>query len=321
MISDLALQDLRDYVPPLTNQPDFDDFWARSIAEAETFDLDATFTPIETGLTTIDSYDVSFRGYGGQVIRGWLNVPRNAEGPLACVVEFLGYGGGRGNAQDWLLFSAAGYAHFIMDARGQGGGWRNGDTPDEAPVGGTHHPGYMTLGVENPDTYYYRRVYVDAVRAIEAAASSPLVDSDRIAVAGTSQGGGITIAAAGLSPRVKAALPGVPFLCHIERALQLTETLPYFEVTRYLRASPRAVTQVLTTLSYFDAMNLAARATAPSLWSVALMDQVCPPSTVYAAFNHYGGPKDIRVWRYNDHDGAASHQAVEHLPFLREVLG
>lgn len=320
MISDLAREELRAYRPERHEQDDFDEFWRWTLEEAAQFDLDARFTPQETALSTVETFDVSFRGYGGHEIRGWLNLPRHRTGPLPCVVEYIGYGGGRGNAQDWLLYSAAGYAHLIMDTRGQGGGWRNGDTIDPAPVGGTHHPGFVTLGVESPETYYYRRVYTDAVRALEAAKVAPDVDASRIVVAGTSQGGGIAIAAAALSDVPIASLPGVPFLCHMERAVQLTESLPYFEITRYLRASPRAVDDTMRVLSYFDGVNLAPRATIPTLFSVALMDQVCPPSTVYAAYNYWAGPKQIREWAFNDHDGAISHHAVEQLAFLRELF-
>lgn len=320
MIADLEDEALLRHRPALTARDDFDAFWAGSLAEAAAFDLAARFEPVETSLATIDSYDVSFRGFGGHRIRGWLNLPKHRKGSLPCVVEYLGYTGGRGYPHDWLVWSAAGYAHLVMDTRGQGGGFRNGDTPDPAPVGGAHHPGFLTMGVESPETHYYRRVFIDAVRAIEAAQEAPDVDPARVAVTGVSQGGGIAIAAAALSGKVRAAMPSVPFLCNIERAVRLTETVPYVEVIRLLRASPREVPDVFRVLSYFDAMNHAARAAVPSLFSVALMDQVCPPSTVVAAYNHWAGSKEIRVWPFNDHDGAASHQVMEQLAFLREVI-
>ncbi|MGN8552218.1 UNVERIFIED_CONTAM: acetylxylan esterase [Microbacterium sp. SLM126] len=316
MITDMPLRELTGYLPERAEPLDFDEFWAGTLAEARQHPLDANFERVPTRLRTIDTYDVSFRGFGGHVIKGWLNLPHGAEEPLPCVVEYLGYGGGRGNPQDWLLFASAGYAHFIMDSRGQGGGWRRGDTPDPGAVGGTHHPGFVTLGIEAPESHYYRRVYTDAVRAIEAAATAPAVDADRIVVAGTSQGGGIALAAAGLSPTPVAVMPSVPFLCHFSRAVRITDTLPYFEVARYLRANPLAAARSLEVLEYFDGVNLAARATADSLFSVALMDQTCPPSTVYAAYNHYAGEKDIRVWEFNDHDGAMAQHTVEQLEFL-----
>ncbi len=99
------------------------------------------------------------------------------------------------------LYAEAGYAHFSMDTRGQG--WSaTGDTPDPAvEAGETTVPGLMTKGILDPAAYFFRRVYTDAVRAIEAARSFELVDAGRVVVAGGSQGGGITIAAAGLASR------------------------------------------------------------------------------------------------------------------------
>jgi cephalosporin-C deacetylase len=55
---------------------------------------------------------------------------------------------------------------------------------------------------------------------------------------------------------------------------------------------------------------------ARTLFSVALMDEVCPPSTVFAAYNSYAGPKEIKVWPYNHHEGGANYQTLEKLKFL-----
>jgi len=78
---------------------------------------------------------------------------------------------------------------------------------------------------------------------------------------------------------------------------------------------------VFHTLSYFDGVNFAARATTHTLFSVALMDLICPPSTVFAAYNYHAGPKDIRIWRYNNHEGGGSYQAVEKVKFLAGLWG
>ena len=73
-------------------------------------------------------------------------------------------------------------------------------------------------------------------------------------------------------------------------------------------------------MSYFDGAVLARRASAPALFSVALMDQICPPSTVFAAYNAYAGRKDIRVYPFNDHEGGQFHQQREQLTWLRDLL-
>ncbi len=76
---------------------------------------------------------------------------------------------------------------------------------------------------------------------------------------------------------------------------------------------------VFYTLAYFDGVNFAARAKAKALFSVALMDEVCPPSTVFAAYNNYAGSKQIRVWPYNHHEGGGNYQIQEKLKFLRSI--
>lgn len=317
---DLPVTELERYLPDRTERPDFDAFWQSTLAAARSFPLNATFTAHPTPFETLEFFDVTYSGYGGHPIKGWFVVPKNRSGEkLPCVVEYIGYGGGRGIPAHWMHYASAGYAHLIMDTRGQGSSWRTGDTPD--PEGTSPHiPGFMTQGIDRPETYYYRRVYTDAVRAVEAARSHPEVDPDRIAVLGGSQGGGITIAVAGLDPTVGAVLPDVPFLCHFERAVTMVDSYPYQEITNYLKIHRNKIDQVFHTLSYFDGMNLAARAKAPALFSVGLMDTICPPSTVYAAFNHYGGEKTMQVWPFNHHEGGDLDQTMLRLDFLHQTL-
>jgi len=317
---DLPLDQLRAYRPEREEPSDLDAFWASTLAEARSATLNVEFEPVDYGLRTVDAWDVTFPGYGGQPIKGWFLLPRQRSGRLPCVVEYIGYSGGRGFPFDWLTWSSAGYAHLVMDTRGQGSSGRQGDTADFADLGtGPHVAGFMTQGILDPRAYYYRRVFTDAVRAVEAARTHPAVDPGRIAVSGGSQGGGITIAVAGLLPDVAVAMPDVPFLCHYRRAISLVDSAPYSEITAYLRSHRDCEAQVWRTLSYFDGVNLATRARARALFSVGLMDQTCPPSTVFAAYNHYGGPKEIRIWPYNLHDGGGSFQVLEKIRFLQSI--
>jgi cephalosporin-C deacetylase len=315
---DMPLAELQSYKPDRTEAADFDSFWQRSLNETRQFALAAQFEPVDYGLRTVQAFDVTFHGYAGQSVKGWFLLPRERREPLPCVVEYIGYGGGRGFPMDWLVWSSAGFAHLVMDTRGQGSNWRHGDTPDLPTVGTSpHYPGFMTQGVLDPETYYYRRVFLDAVRAIAAAQSHPAVDASRIAVTGGSQGGGISVAVAGLEPQVSVTMPDVPFLCHYRRAAELVDTMPYNEITRFCVAHRDKVDTVFRTLSYFDGVNFATRAQAQALFSVALMDDICPPSTVFAAYNHYAGPKQIKVWQFNNHEGGGSHQVLEKVKYLQ----
>src|SRR5574338_173811 len=317
---DLSHAELKTDCPPRQEPADFDEFWKSTLEEARSFPLNATFEKVDYSLVAQETFDATFHGFGGQPIKGWLILPRQRSGKLPCVVEYIGYGGGRSFAIDWLLWASAGYAHFVMDTRGQGSSWSMGDTPDLYAEGGNaHFPGSMTQGILDPKHYYYRRLFTDAVRAIEAARAHPEIDAARIAVTGGSQGGGITIAAAGLDPYVAAAMPDVPFPCHYRRATEIVDTYPYKEIAEYCHVHRDKVETVFHTLSYFDGVNFSARAQAKALFSVGLMDQVCPPSTVYAAYNHWAGEKEIKLYPYNGHEGGDRYQTVEKLRFLKGI--
>ncbi|MGA4838397.1 acetylxylan esterase [Streptomyces sp. G45] len=303
---DLPLPELQRYRPASPPPEDFDAFWEKTLTAAREHDLDARFEPVDAPLASVEVFDVTYAGFGGHPVKGWLLLPAGTSEPVPAVVEYIGYGGGRGLPHQRLLWSAAGFAHFIMDTRGQGSGGSVGDTPD--PVGaGPAYAGFMTRGIEDPHDYFYRRVFTDAVRAVEAVRAHPLVDAARVAALGDSQGGGIALAVGGLVPDLAAISPNVPFLCDFPRAVTLSPRPPYQEVALYLRAHRGAEERVLRTLSYFDGVHFAARGRAPALFSAALEDETCPPSTVFAAHNSYAGAeRSMEVYRFNDHEGGGA---------------
>jgi cephalosporin-C deacetylase len=179
----------------------------------------------------------------------------------------------------------------------------------------------MTRGIQSKESYYYRRLFADAAMAVDAASAFPAVDPGRIAVAGGSQGGGTALAAAGLlGDRLKAAMIDVPFLCHFERALHITDSYPYQEIVIYLKCHRDQIERTMQVLAYFDGISFASRARCPALFSVGLMDGTCPPSTVYAAYNRYAGPKDIKVWEFNNHEGGQAFQDVHKMEALAKAF-
>lgn len=320
---DLPAQELAGYCSPVTPPGDFDAFWAKTLAETREYSLDASFVPHDAGLTAFDVFDVSYAGFGGHKVRGWYIKPRSVVGVVgdgSAVVKYIGYNGGRAFPHEHLLWPATGRPVLVMDTRGQGSGWARGDTAD--PVGSDPaQAGFMTRGIASPQSYFYRRVFSDAVRAVEAIRTRSEVDPARIAVAGGSQGGGISLAVAGLVPTVKACMPDVPFLSDFPRAIGLAPRDPYGEIARYLSVHRDKVETALQTLRYFDTVNFGPRAKAHALFSVALMDTICPPSTVYAAFNAYAGAsRKILSYTYNDHEGGGPFQERAQVEWLKGVL-
>lgn len=114
-------------------------------------------------------------------------------------------------------------------------------------------------------------------------------------------------------------MPDLPFLAHFRRAVSITDSSPYGELIAYLSVHPDRVDRVFETLSYIDVVNHARRLQVPTLFSVGLVDDITPASTVFAAFNHYGGPKQIEVYAFNSHEGGRTDQLTAKLAFLRDL--
>lgn len=316
---DMPLAELRSYRPQVAEPDDFDEFWHATLAEARSLGGDVTLTPLATPLPNVEIFDMTFPGYNGEPIKAWYSRPAGSDAALPVVVQFHGYGGGRGLPFEHTFWPSAGYAHVMMDNRGQGSSWGNGgDTPDPGPSGPSL-PGFMTRGVESPETYYYRRLLTDAVRCIDAARTLPGVDPAQTFVIGGSQGGAMVLAVAALADGLAGVAPDVPFLCHLERAISITDADPFGEVRRYLSIHRDNAAQTFRTLSYFDGVNFAKRASAPAIFSVGLFDEICPPSTVFAAYNWYQGDKDIAVYDFNGHEGGSGHQGLKQWEFVRNL--
>ncbi|MEV5340632.1 acetylxylan esterase [Streptomyces sp. NPDC052676] len=323
---DMPLDQLENHRPAPDEPADFDVFWQATLKEAEPAEPVLSASPVVTGLRLVDTWDVTFPGFAGDPVRAWYTRPAGTPGPLPAVVEYAGYGRGRGLPHERLTWPAAGYAHLLMDNRGQGDRYGSGGaTPDPhatAPGG----PGPAVRGLLDPHDYHYRRLITDAVRAVAALRALPGVDPARVAAVGNSQGGGLALAVAGLVPDLAAVLVTAPLLCGIRRALDLTDDGPYGEISAYLAVHRGAETAALRTLSYVEGVSFARRATAPAHFGVGLRDTVCPPSGAYAAYHRYGELTDpdprreLHAYPFNGHEGGEAAHVRRQLDWLGGLL-
>jgi cephalosporin-C deacetylase len=319
----MPLEELRVHRCAAPPPDDLDAFWSRALAVAREHATEPVFTPYGDGLYgDLRVEDVTFSGGDGHPVRAWFMAPGVVgQEKLPCRVVFIGYGGGRGLPADHTLYPAAGYATFVMDSRSQGGSWGLGHTPDPgAGASGPEHPGVMTRGITDPETYYYRRLYADAVRAVETAAAHPLVDPERIGVQGFSQGGALSLATSALLPdRIRLCQAHMPYLCDIERAMTLALEDPYTELVAFLAQHHDLTEVVHHTLRYIDCALLAPRIRARAIVSVGLMDGICPPSSVFAAYNAIESEKELYLYPYNGHEAPSQHVERELEAFAREM--
>ena len=279
---DLPLDELRAYAPDLPEPDDLDAFWAATLAETRAHDLAATFEPVDDrpGRHRDVRRDVRRASAAPRSGAGSTGRP-GPSGPLPAVVEYLGYGGGRGLPHERTLFAQAGYVHArhgharpglgLVARRHAGSGrrWRAGRSGLPDPW-----PGRSGRPLLPPRCSPTRSARSRPRR--RSTGSTPA----RIAVTGRSQGGALSLAVAALAPERdrRDCAPDVPFLCDIERAIGLVDTDPYAEVARYLAIHRDQVSTALCARSsYVDVARLGRRATAPALFSVGLMDDICPP--------------------------------------------
>jgi len=320
---DAPVEELRAYRSAVVAPDDLDAYWQEAIANAHARAGAAVFEPYRRAVyRNLDVSDVTFTGAGGDPVRGWFVCPQGLAGELPCRVTFIGYGGGRGHASDHTLFAAAGCAQLVVDTRGQGADWTAGATGDPgAGASGPEVPGVMTRGILDRENYYYRRLYVDAVRAVETAAEHERVDADRIGVGGFSQGGALSLAVSALLPgHIRLCQAHMPYLCDIPHAITVAAEPPYTELVAFLASHHEHIPRVLDTLRYIDNAVLAPRIRATTTVSVGLMDACCPPSTVYAAYNAITAPKRMIEYVYCQHDLPGYHVEDE-LDEFTQLLG
>jgi cephalosporin-C deacetylase len=306
-IFDFPLTKLREYRPPLTRKKDFESFWAQTLKCADS-PLNADVQSVDYPVPEVRAFDVRYDGFEGARVGGWYLLPRDAPSgdPLPAMVFYHGYSGSRSEIFHYLPWVLQGYAVLAIDVRGQ-----SGVSTDPAQYSTGHVRGWMTQGILDEREYYYRGVYADCVRALDFACAQPEVDRTRIGITGVSQGGGLTLAVAGLDRRPVLAMADVPFLCHFERPLEISDAYPYREIADFIRRYPGTDEHVFRTLSYFDGMNLTPDIACPTLVTAGLEDQICPPSTVFAAYNQITAPKHIDVFRYFQHEVPGIHSVTK----------
>ena len=279
-------------ISSLTRQTDFAVFWKNAISELQAIPpAFETVERIDLSDHRIRVFEVSMRSHQQIRVRGWLEVPRTATGQLPVVIRVPGYGQNMrpiGQWDDMIVFS--------FNPRGHGNSQQ--DIPGK-PVD------FWIRGLDDPQTYYYKGSYLDCIRAVDFVMSRPDVDPDRIAVWGGSQGGGFAFATAALDSRVDYCLADIPFLCDWVNYFQLTH---WPEMDGWIAdQSHRNWQSTLRTLSYFDTMNLADRIRCPTLMSIGLQDQVCPPTTCFAVFNRIPGKKRYRIYPEKKHGLGRKH--------------
>lgn len=289
------------YVTRVKRPADFDEFWSSVLAQVAEVPLNPQVVadPLHSS-EDMDVFQVFYDSLDHVRIAAWYCVPRAGRRPLPAIMYVPGYLSDPPIPKEW---ARRGYAALSVAPRGK---LRSNSQFNPG------YPGLLTHNIVDRNTYSYRGFYVDAWRGVDFLLSRPEVDSRRIGVTGSSQGGGLTITTAAMRHEVRAAAAGAPYLCGYIDAIELTHTYPYQEINDYLRFHPDSRQAVEQTLAYFDGISFAPRISCPIIVNIGLQDNVCPPETGYAVFNAIGS-KDKKLYTYDGHGhdaGSYKHNAI-----------
>jgi cephalosporin-C deacetylase len=300
---DMPLEELKNYQGCNPCPDDFDAYWDRAVSELDTMPVAYELIP-ENNFSApgVEFFHLWFTGIGGDRIHCRFSRPkRKTPGP--AVAFFHGYTGNCGDWSSHLAYALSGICYAAMDVRGQGG-----ISEDTVNGKGPTVYGHLLRGIddENPDRLFFRSIYLDTALLIRILSSMPEIDPERIGATGFSQGGALTLACASLSPSLKLAAAGYPFLCDFKRVWDMDlNDRAYKELKSYFRSTDplhTKETQFWLRLGYIDLQFLAQRIRCPITFFTSLMDRICPASTQFAAYNRINAPKEMILYPDFDHE-------------------
>jgi cephalosporin-C deacetylase len=297
---DFSLDQCKTYQGINPRPADFDAFWDRALEEMHSVQPDVELVRADFRARGAECFHLYFTGVGGARIHAKFLRPAKSDGPHPAVLMFHGYSGDSGDWADKLAYVSQGFSVAAMDARGQGG-----LSEDRSVVSGNTLQGHFVRGLDDalrgePEKLMFRQVFLDTAELAMIVMEMPDVDADHVGATGWSQGGALTVACAALEPRIKRAAPVYPFLSDYQRVWEMDLAKDaYIELKDYFRhANPLHMNEaaVFEKLGYIDIQHLAPRIRAEVLWSIGLMDTICPPSSQFAAYNKIASKKRMDIY-------------------------
>lgn len=304
-IVDMPLEELQSYGGRNECPAGIDAYWDRAVAQMEALGTNCELTPSAFQIgDRAQLFDMYFTGVGGARIHARYARPRMQAGEkLPAVLLFHGYSGYAESFFSMLGYVCAGFAVAALDSRGQGG-----QSEDVGGVKGTTLRGHIIRGLDDPDPdkLLMRANFLDCAQLARIVMAMDEVDETRVGAAGGSQGGGLTLACAALTPNLNRAAPKYPFLCDYRRVWEMDLDVSAYEELRYFfrMFDPRHLREkeIFTRLGYIDNQHIAHRIRAQVLMFTGLMDEICPPSSQFAAYNKITSPKRVVIYPDYGHE-------------------
>ncbi|KMK78069.1 acetylxylan esterase [Alkalihalobacillus pseudalcaliphilus] len=309
-----TIEELESYIPIVEKTKKYDLFWEQTMNAVRKKSIHEQMTKIDYPIKQIEAFDVTYQGFDETPLKGFYIRPTQFEGLLPCLVIYHGYAGHKNSVSHYMKWLIQGYAVFAVDSRGQG------RSADYSPYSSDELGSWVVKGILDKEEYYYRKAYVDSVKALDFIETRPEIDQKRIAVMGASMGGGLTLAVAALDDRPKLAIADVPNMCNIELTMKQKFEGSFNIVEQFLHRHPQWIEQVYDTLSYFDHIHLSQHISCRVRISVGLKDLICPPMPIYGVYNLIKSEKSIEAYPFSGHDMAIISHMDKTLAFVNRYL-
>jgi cephalosporin-C deacetylase len=236
-----------------TMPADFERYWRQTLDELASYAArpELELLPLRsTDFATL--YGVRLTSLGPYRLFGYLSIP-TGKGPFPAIYYAPKYQSvleiipqGTANLQRSV------YVTFALAGRGQ----RNADTPYAAMF-----PGFLTEGIDEPESYIFRGLVADSVRGLEFLLTRPELDPSRLVVVGND----LALITAALHPAATHVVATPALFYHTAELAPQTQAYPLEEINDYFRTFPTKAVGVHRTLAYFDLQAFAPRVTATML--------------------------------------------------------
>jgi cephalosporin-C deacetylase len=284
-------------IRPTTNEPgDFMQFWENAKAANAKIPMDAKMRLLPERCTEkVNVYEVSIQNYKiGSRLYGILSVPKG-EGKYPAILRVPGagvrpYNGDIANAERGVITLEIGI-HGIPVTM---------DASVYENIRAAALDGYQNFNLDDRDRYYYKRVYLGCLRAVDFIFSLPEFDGSNIVVMGGSQGGALSIVTAALDSRIKGLVAFYPALADLTGYLHnRAGGWPHLfnEANLAFNNLPRKI----ETSKYYDVVNFARHLKVPGFYSWGFNDVTCPPTSTYSAYNVITAPKTLYLAEETGH--------------------
>jgi cephalosporin-C deacetylase-like acetyl esterase len=282
---------------PSTVMPsDFKEFWQQSIAEARKTDLDPTKRLLPERCTKdVNVYEVSFHNeQWGSRTYGILCVPvREGKYPALLRVPGAGvrpYEGDVYSASQGVITLEIGI-HGVPVTMQQ-------SVYDNLNNGALR--GYWEFNMDSREKHYYHHVIMGCIRAMDYIEQYTPWDGKNAGVTGSSQGGFLTLATAGLDKRITCYAPVHAALCDHTNSLRgIACGWPHF----FYWNKGKGQEKQIEVSRYYDGVNFARLINDQQRgwFSFGYCDDVVPPTTAWSTYNTVTGPKEISPYQATWH--------------------